>query len=208
MRRRALELEYPDDSIDTIASSIQGDPLLYSNRPTPVTTFLRCLLKDTWVKAMKQISPDVWETLEKSYVNFNHFTEDICHKDAYNSLTTSGLLASFCRGCAIQCRQGQAGIDMVIPMAVLPRSETIYSPISISHISAIILQVKNKKDDYGAFTEDFLKGKKFDISHIEGMVATERRPYVGIWMSFGTDLVDFFIEGSQQSFPSDGESFL
>ena len=90
--------------------SVRGDPLLYSHRPTQVTKFLRCLFKDMWVEAMKRTNPNVWQTFENSYVNFSHFTEDICHKDAYNSLTTEGLFASYVRGCAIQCRQGQAGI--------------------------------------------------------------------------------------------------
>lgn len=180
--------------------SARGDPLLYSHRPTPVTTFLLCLFKDIWVQAMKQTSPDIWQSLENSYVNFSHFTEEISHKDACNSLTAAGLLALYFRGCAVQCRQGQAGIDIVIPMVVLPDSETIFSPIKISHISAIIFQIKNKKKDYGAFTEDFVNEEKFDLRHIEGLTATDARPYIGIWMSFGVDFVDFSIEGCQEPF--------
>ena len=160
---------------------------------------------------MKQTNPDFWQSLENSYVNFSHFTEDVCHKDAYNSLTTEGLLASYFHRCAIQCRQCQAGIDMVIPMVVIPASEAIYSRVSISHISAIVLQIKNKKDDHGAFTEDFVKGEKFDLRHIEGLedlLAKTSCPYLEIWISFGMDLVDFCIEGCHKSFRSDWSCFL
>jgi hypothetical protein len=199
-RRHALELTYPEINIDTMLPSARGDPLLYSHRPTPVTTFLRCLFADIWVEAIKHVSPNIWQTLENSYVNFSHFTEEICHKDAHDSLTVEGLLALYFRGCAIQCRQGQAGIDMVIPMVVLPDNETIYSPVSISHMSAIIFQIKNKKKDSAPFTEEFIASSAFDIRHIHRLSATESRPYIGIWMSFGTDLVDFCIEGCEEPF--------
>ena len=207
-RRYALELTYPEVNIDTMVPSALGDPLLYSHRPTPVTTFLRCLFEDIWVEAIKHVCPDIWQTLENSYVNFSHFTEEICHKDAYNSLTAEGLLALYFRGCAIQCRQGQAGIDMVIPMVVLPGTQTIYSPVSISHVSAIIFQVKNKKNDFSAFTEEFVTKTEFDIRHIRGLSATESRPYIGIWMSFGMDLVDFCIEGCDEPFRDDCKDSL
>lgn len=143
---------------------------------------------------MKRFSPDVWQSLENSYVNFSHFTEEIGHKDAYDSLTAEGLLACFLRGCAIQCKQGQPGIDMVIPMAVLPRPRSIYSAVSISHISAIIFQIKNKRQDSHPFDEQFLDKTKFDLRHIQGVLTTDRHPYVGIWMSFGVDQNDLCIE--------------
>lgn len=191
-----------------MGSSSRGDPLLYSQRLTPVTVFLQCLFKDTWVKAIKHYSPDVWRSLENSYVNFSHFTEEIGHKDAYDSLTAEGLLACFFRGCAIQCKQGQPGIDMVIPMAVIPRPRSIDSVVSISHMSAIIFQVKNKRQDSGLFDERFLNKMKFDLRHIEGVSTTEYHPYVGIWMSFGVDQTDLCIEGLQESLGPDCEDSL
>ena len=127
-------------------ASSRGDPLLYSQRLTPVTTFLQCLFKATWVNAMKRFSSDVWQTLEHSYVNFSHFTEEISHKDAYDSLTAEGLLACFVRGCAIQCKQGQPGIDMVIPMVVIPRPQGIDFAVSTNQMSAIVIQVKKQEE--------------------------------------------------------------
>jgi hypothetical protein len=183
-------------------TSTRCDPLLYSQRLTPVTTFLQCLFQDTWVKAMKHFSPDVWRSLENSYVNFSHFTEEIGHKDAYDSLTADGLLACFFRGCAIQCKQGQPGIDMVIPMAVLPGSRSIYSPVSISHISAIIFQIKNKGKDARLFGDRFSENK-FDLRHIQGILTTESLPYVGIWMSLGVDGAELCIEGCPESLKHD-----
>jgi hypothetical protein len=189
-------------------ASTRGDPVLYSQRLTPVTTFLKCLFEDTWVRAIQKASPDVWQTLNNSYINFSHFTEDIAHKDAYDSLTAEGLMASFVRGGAIQCKQGQCGIDLVIPMIVLPPSRSIYSPVSVLDISAIIFQIKNKRKDSGTFNEQFLKKNRFDLSHIPGVTATGSRPYVAIWMSFGTDQTDFCIEGHAKTFKPDCESLL
>lgn len=51
--------------------------------------------------------------------------------------------------------------------AILLRPST--GVVSISHLSAVVFQIKNKKDDYGAFTEDSVKHNKFNLGHIEGV---------------------------------------
>lgn len=200
--RQSLQVRYPDVDIDMMELSSRGDPLLYSQRLTPVTTFLNCLFKDTWVTAMRRTCPDVCQTLDNGYINFSHFTEELAHKDTYDSLTAHGLFALFLRGCAIQCKQGQPGIDIVIPMAVLPHPLNIHSSVSILHISAIILQVKNRRKDPRLFDEQF-SAKKFDLRHIQGVSETNNLPYVGIWMSLGVDDVEVCIEGCSDPFLSD-----
>jgi hypothetical protein len=160
-----------------------------------VTTFLRCLFNEAVIIEIEQRSPKVWEKLETSYINFSHFSEEFCHKDAYNSLNVEGLLAHFVRGCAIKCRQTQAGIDMVIPMVVLESENDLEKMVSESDISAIILQIKNTKKDSNKFTTEVLKKAQFDIRHIDGLSEGIMRPYLGIWMSFRAKNNDIFIEG-------------
>lgn len=152
---------------------------------------------------MEVKSPEVWRTLHHSYVNFIHFSEEVGHKNAFNSLTAEGLRALFLRGCAIQCRQGQVGIDLVIPMVVIPPTESLSSQVSLSHISAIIVQVKNKNRDARDFSCEFLDKKQFDIRHIQGLSANATHPYVGIWMSLGAKDDDFSVEGYHQNFKPD-----
>ena len=173
-RRWALESFYEGVKVNTLQQSPRQDPLLYSHRPTPVTLFLRSLFQETWVKAMEVKSPEVWQILDHSYVNFSHFSEEVGHKNAFNSLTKEGLLTLFLRGCAVQCKPGQVGIDLVIPMVVLHPTESLGSPVSLSHISAIIVQVKNKNRDAHDFSHDFLDKKQFDMRHIQGLSQIER----------------------------------
>ena len=42
-----------------------------------------------------------------------------CDREAHDSLSREGLFGAFLGGRAIRCNQGPAGIDLVIPMAVL-----------------------------------------------------------------------------------------
>src|SRR5205814_2608474 len=144
-----------------------------------VTTFLRCLFKEAVTQEIKQRSPKVWKRLKTSYINFSHFSEEISDKDAYNSLSTEGLWTHFLRGCAIKCRQGQAGIDMVIPMAVLKTKKDLEKPVSESDISAIIFQIKNAKKDSDDFTTLNLDKAQFNIQHIDGVSESKMRPYIG-----------------------------
>jgi hypothetical protein len=182
-----------------------GEPQLYSNCLTPVTTFLKCLFKKEWIlKAMEQSSPSVWKKLETSYINFSHFAEDIQHPDAYKCLSEDGLLSLFLRGCAIKCAYGQEGIDMVIPMAVLPDSN-LNKKVSKSDISAIIIQVKNKREDARRFTTEFIDDKKFNIQHISGLSASKKKPYLGLWLSFGAMKDDLSIEGYDHPFTGDSK---
>jgi hypothetical protein len=198
-RRRALAETYKNVDIASLVEdgTNADEPQLYSHRPTSVTAFLRCLFKETIVQEIKQRSPKVWKRLETSYINFSHFSEDISHKDAYNSLSTEGLWTHFLRGSAIKCRQGHAGIDMVIPMAVLKTKKDLKKPVSDSDISAIIFQIKNAKEDSGNFTTLNLDKAQFDIRHIDGLSESKTRPYIGIWMSFGATNNDIFIEGCE-----------
>ena len=152
---------------------------------------------------MESTSPKVWQILDNSYVNFSHFSEEVGHKNAFNSLTTQGLLSLYLRGCAIQCRQGQVGIDLVIPMVVIPCTERLSTRVLLSHISAIIIQVKNWNCEDRTFSSDFLHQKQFDIRHIQGLAPNAMRPYVGIWMSLGAKDNDFSIEGVFQPFKLD-----
>ena len=125
-----------------------------------------------------------WRRRTTCYINFSHFAEDTAHKDAYKSMTEEGLLAHFIRGCAIKCCPNQAGIDMVIPMAVLASESSLEDPVSQSNISALIIQVKNVRDDKDSFTAESLDKSQFDIRHIEGLSdRKENRFYVGLWMS-------------------------
>src|ERR1700737_3055197 len=131
-----------------------GDISLGSQRPITVATFLEGLYNKAIIEHIKATSFTMWATLEESWINFSHFSEEIIHKEAYNSLTSEGLFSLFFRGRAIQCRRGQAGIDLVIPMAILPkpvRPHGLDTPIQTSHISAIIIQVKSRTEDAGYF---------------------------------------------------------
>ena len=205
-RRWALGSFYKGIEVNALRLSPRNDPLLYSHRPTPVTVFLRSLFLKDWAKVMEANSPEVWEILDNSYVNFSHFSEEAGHKNAFNSLTTQGLFSLYLRGCAIQCRQGQIGIDLVIPMVVIPRTESLSSQISLSHISAIIIQVKNRNREARSFSRDFLHSKQFDFRHIQGLTPSPTRPYVGIWMSLGAKDNDFSIEGISRPFKLEGKT--
>lgn len=180
-RRRALETFYEYD-MDCLGPCKDGsEPRLYSHLPTPGTVFLESLFQKQYIDQIKTYYTALWERLQTCYVNFSHFSEDISHKDAYNSLTVEGLLAHFIRGSAIKCRFNQAGIDMVIPMANV---SSLDSPVSISDISAFIIQVKNIRDDKYSFTSEFIDKVQFDIRHIGGLSQRDTGPfYVGIWMS-------------------------
>jgi hypothetical protein len=195
-RRRALAETYEHVKFATLVEdgTNADEPQLYSHRPTSVTAFLRCLFNEPVIEEIKQRSPKVWKRLETSYINFSHFSEEISHKDAYNSLSTEGLGTHFLRGSAIKCRQGQAGIDMVIPMAVL-KTEGLEKLVSYSDISAIIFQIKNGKKDSGDFTRQNLDKAKFNIRHIDGLSESTSRPYIGIWMSLRATNNDISIEG-------------
>jgi len=182
-RRYALEQFYNNkrnpDSLGDFT-----EPQLYSQLPTPATTFLECLFQKHCIDLIKQSSGSLWERLATCYINFSHFTEDIAHKDAYNSLTEEGLVSHFVRGCAIKCGQNQPGIDMVIPMAVLPSESALDKPVSRSEISALIIQVKNVRDDKESFTVESLDKAQFDIRHISGLSGRKENIfYVGLWMS-------------------------
>ena len=198
-RRCALAETYKNVNMATLVEdgTNADEPQLYSHRPTSVTAFLRCLFKKAIVQDIKQRSPKVWKRLETSYINFSHFSEDISHKDAYNSLSTEGLWTHFLRGSAIKCREGQAGIDMVIPMVVLKTKKDLEKPVSDSDISAIIFQIKNGKKDSGSFTTPDLDEVQFNIRHIDGLSESKTRPYIGIWMSFRATHNDIFIEGCE-----------
>lgn len=185
---------------------MDGEPQLNSNRLMPVTTFLKYLFNKKWIlKSMEQSSPSVWKKLETSYINFSHFSEDIQHPDAYKCLSEDGLLSLFLRGCAMMCAHGQEGIDMVIPMAVLPDSD-LNKKVSGSDISAIIIQVKNRREDARRFTTEFIDDSKFNIQHISGLSASKNKPYLGLWFSFGAMNDDLSIEGYDHPFTADSKS--
>lgn len=184
---------------------LDGEPQLYSNCLTPVTAFLKCLFNKKWIhNALEQSSPSVWETLKTSYINFSHFAEDIQHPDAYKCLSEGGLLSLFLRGCALKCSHGQGGIDMVIPMAVLPDSD-LKKPVRKSEISAIIIQVKNRQEDASRFTTEYISDKNFNIRHISGLSASKKKPYLGLWLSFRAMKDDISIEGYDHSFTADSK---
>jgi len=136
-----------------------------------------------------EASPGFWDILNNSWINFSHFSEDIAHKEATSSLTQDGIFAAYLRGRGIVCKKGQTGIDIVIPMVVLPHNRDFNELVQRSHISVIVLQVKNRKTDKCDFTS-----QKFDIRHIEGLQCSSEKPYLGIWMSLGTEVSDLTIE--------------
>lgn len=91
---------------------------------------------------------------------------------------------------------------MVIPMAVLP-AWTLERRVSKSDISAIIIQVKNRREDASCFTTDFMDTARFDIRHISGLSEREDKPYLGLWLSFGATNDDLSIEGYPRPFKAD-----
>jgi hypothetical protein len=158
-----------------------------------VTSLLRALFNEDCVAHIRKVSP-VWKTLEHCWINFSHFTEDIIDEQAFSSFEQEGLFGAYLRGRAIQCKRGQCGLDLVIPMVVLPHG--LVSPVDVNHISAIIIQVKNRRDDSGKFTESFIKEAKFDMRQFVGLKEPSvSHPYIGVWMSLRSDTVDFTIEG-------------
>ena len=198
-RRQALEIFYKGNhDVDSLGPS-KGDsePRLFSQLLTPVTVFLESLFQKKYIDQIKRYSTVLWNKLKTCYVNFSHFSEDFAHKEFYKSLTTEGLLTHFVRGSAIKCHQVQTGIDMVIPMAVLSSESMFNKPVSISDISALIIQVKNIQDDKGSFTSEFIDKAQFDIRHISGLSEGSIDPfYVGIWMSLRDPRNDFRLESS------------
>jgi hypothetical protein len=78
-------------------------------------------------------------------------------------------------------------------MVILPKETGLDTPIELSHISAIIVQIKNRTDDARLFTNEYIKEQKFDVRHIEGL--DKSISYVGIWMSFRATPDDFTVEG-------------
>ena len=171
---------------------MSSEPLLRSHRPTRVTAFLESLFESHWVEHIRKNSP--WDCLQNSWINFSHFTEDLIDKEAFDSLTQEGLFGAYLRGRAIQCKRGQTGVDLVIPMVNLT-GKGLQTPVSQSHISVIILQVKNKTKDSSNFTRDFINRAQFDLRHFHGLGTSF---YVGIWMSFRSETVDFAIDGPDQ----------
>lgn len=191
-RQNARRTEFSDLESMSLHLSRDGEPILYCHRPTRVTAFLSALLHDKWIEVLRSQSPSLWDILGKSFVNFSHFSEDIAHKDAHDSLTRDGVFCSYLRGRAIVCRKGQKGLDLVIPMVILSKGKQLESPVESSDISVIIVQVKNRKADTCRFTKE-----KLDIKYIEGLRASSTKPYVGIWMSFRTETQDLsFDRGS------------
>jgi hypothetical protein len=185
-RRHALEKFYQNKCVpDTLGSRQDGiEPQLYSQRLTPVTTFLECLFQKRHVDKIKRSCGGLWKRLKTYYINFSHFAEDTAHKDTYNSMTEEGLVAHFIRGCAIKCGQYQAGIDLVVPMALLESKSSFASPVSGSDISAIIIQVKNVRNERNAFNLESIDKSQFDTRHIAGLSERKtNRFYLGIWMS-------------------------
>jgi hypothetical protein len=171
-----------------------GEPILYSQRPTTVTDFLSWMLSPRWIAILKAETPNVWDRLRDGWINFSHFSEDIAHTDAHSSLSDDGLFAAYLRGRAILCKKGQTGIDLVIPMVILPRKNPLQSPVHVSHISAIIIQVKNRGIDSAEFKTGFVDEHQFDTRHIPGLTPTAEHPYVGIWMSLRSHMNDLSLE--------------
>src|SRR5207237_8505570 len=109
-----------------------GEPLLYCHRPCTVKGFLECLLQERWIEEIRSSSPDLWKVFGNSWINFSHFSEDFGHGAAQDSLSLRGLLAAYLRGRAIVCKQGQRGIDLAIPMIVLPEGSALQTLINLS----------------------------------------------------------------------------
>lgn len=193
-RHKSLQsLPFQLDDTDTTG------PVLYSHRLTKATSFLRSLFSKDRVAAIMKIRK-MWNDLDNCYINFSHFTEDLCDNQAHNSLSQEGLLGAFLRGRAIQCKQGQAGIDLVIPMAVLVGKNVSTASVSKEHISAIIIQVKNRKSDAGNFTPIYIHNAQFDLRHFTGL---GNMFYLGIWMSFRSQTKGFDVkELSTSTVPS------
>jgi hypothetical protein len=143
-------------------------PVLEYFRLTKVTIFLRWLFRQDRVTAIAK-HRKMWNDLDNCYINFSHFTEDLCDTEAHDSLSCEGLFGAFLRGRAIQCKQGQVGIDLVIPMAVLNAKAPSTATVSREHISAIIIQVKNGKRDTGNFTPIYIHDAQFDLRHFHGL---------------------------------------
>lgn len=186
------------------------EPLLPSQRPTPVTNFIKALLNGACVDHIMKTSP-LWDRLHNAWVNFSHITEDMPDKYASNSLSQKGLFAAYLRGRAIQCKRGQVGLDIVIPMAVLSNSKGLTSRVDPSHMSAIIIQVKNRERDGYNFTSSFIAESQFDMRHFSGLKKpTSCHPYVGIWMSFRSQTVDFTVAGRDPKVfkPNSPNSFM
>ena len=161
-------------------------PVLESHRLTAVTSFLGSLFSENRVASISE-HREIWRLLGQCFINFSHFTEELCDINAHNSLTRDGLFKAFLRGRAIQCKQGQAGIDLVIPMAIV-KNKKLSQPVSPDDISAIIIQVKNKKKDAFNFNAANLHKRQFDTRHFHGLGNVF---YLGIWMSFGSRDNDF-----------------
>jgi hypothetical protein len=190
-------MAYPDIRMEHMRPSDDNDPLLYSQRPTTVTDFLCALLAPEWIEVLETAAPNVWRRLGQSWVNFNHFSEDIAHKEAFDSLSQEGLFAAYLRGRAIMCKRGQTGLDLVMPMIVIPAHlQGLRALVNISHISAIVVQVKNMTKDSSEFTTKFTNDHQFDIRHIRNLRASSELPYVGIWMSLRSHMNDLSIENS------------
>jgi hypothetical protein len=160
-------------------------PILESHRPTTANQFLQSLFTQERYRSIAE--SQLSKRLDQCYINFSHFTEDLCDSHAHDSLSLEGLFGAFLRGRAIQCMQGQTGIDLVIPMADLG-GKSLFSEVSQADISAIIIQVKNKALDSWHFTPFNIHEAKFDLRHFNGMGS---RFFIGIWMSFRCDNNDF-----------------
>lgn len=168
-------------SLDTpLDGTVTGGPALESHQLTTVKNFLQSLYNHDHFKAICK-KRTICDRLNHCYINFSHFTEDLCDPLAHNSLSREGLFGAFLRGRAIQCKQGQAGIDLVIPMAVLNGMRPESVSVSSHHMSAIIIQVKNRKTDAFSFTATNIHKMQFDLRHFDGLGT---QLYVAIWMSF------------------------
>ena len=111
----------------------------------------------------------------------------------YSYLTEELLLASYLRGCAIMCQGGQAGIDMVIPMIVLPPGKTPETTeVALSDISVIIIQVKTEKWIRSSSTTK-ISIRHFDLRHISHLSSSVRstKPYDRIWMPLNSHISIF-----------------
>jgi hypothetical protein len=188
---RQSELPRPDFDPMSTQLSTNGEPKLFYHRPTRVTGFLSGLLQPQWFNRLRlESSSSMWAIFDNSWVNFSHFSEDIAHKQAQSSLSRDGIFAAYLRSRAIVCKRGQEGIDIAIPMLVLPIGCGLETVVNKSHISVIILQIKNKKADSCDF-------KKFNVTYIEDLDISPMKPYLGIWMSLSTSMEDLTIEGGK-----------
>jgi len=161
-------------------------PVLESHRLSTVTSFLAALFSQNRVASISK-QRAIWTLLGQCFINFSHFTEELCDINAHNSLTRDGLFKAFLRGRAIQCKQAQTGIDLVIPMAIL-KDKKLSDPVSSDDISAIIIQVKNRKKDAFHLTATNIHKRQFDLRHFHGL---GNAFYLGIWMSFRSRDNDF-----------------